>query len=236
MSRLRAAWGRLRDGSFRHNVPRWLGAVGIASLLLWGFVRLGGEMLEGDTGAIDRWILLALRRPDDLSRPAGPHWLEGAMLDLTSLGSPAVLTLTGALAVAYLLAIRRFRLSGVLATALVLGTVAEQALKVGFARPRPDVVPHLAAVHSLSFPSGHAMLSAIVYLSLGALLAAAQPDRRAGAFVLGTSVLLTLIVGLSRVYLGVHWPSDVLAGWMAGALWAVLFWEIARAGSGPRTE
>jgi undecaprenyl-diphosphatase len=101
-------------------------------------------------------------------------------------------------------------------------------LKEFFERPRPDLVPHGAEVFTASFPSGHAMMSAVVYLTLGALLARVETGLRVKAFVLSVSVLLTVLVGISRVYLGVHWPTDVLAGWTVGAAWAVMCWLIAR--------
>jgi undecaprenyl-diphosphatase len=101
------------------------------------------------------------------------------------------------------------------------------ALKLGFARPRPDLVPHGVRVYTASFPSGHAMLSAVTYLTLGALLARVQPQRRVKAFLLGLAIALTVLIGMSRVYLGVHWPSDVLAGWCGGAAWASLCWFVA---------
>jgi undecaprenyl-diphosphatase len=100
-------------------------------------------------------------------------------------------------------------------------------LKMGFERPRPDLVPHATQVYTASFPSGHAMLSAVTYLTLGALLSRVQRRRRVKAFFLGLALTLTLLIGLSRVYLGVHWPSDVLAGWCIGAAWASLCWFVA---------
>jgi undecaprenyl-diphosphatase len=106
---------------------------------------------------------------------------------------------------------------------MLLSTV----LKMGFERPRPDLVPHATRVYTASFPSGHAMLSAVTYLTLGALLARVQPNRRLKAYLIGLALCITLLVGASRVYLGVHWPSDVLAGWCGGAAWAALCWFIA---------
>jgi undecaprenyl-diphosphatase len=108
------------------------------------------------------------------------------------------------------------------------GQLLSSVLKLGVDRPRPELVSHLADVHTLSFPSGHAMMSAVTYLTLGALLARIMPNTALRIYVLGVAILATFLVGASRVYLGVHWPSDVLAGWCAGAAWAMLCWLIAR--------
>jgi len=102
-------------------------------------------------------------------------------------------------------------------------------LKLGVDRPRPDLVPHLVEEYTASFPSGHAMLSAVVYLMLGGLLSRVEGPRCIKIYVLSVSLILTFLVGLSRIYLGVHWPTDVLAGWCAGATWAVLCWRVALA-------
>jgi undecaprenyl-diphosphatase len=117
------------------------------------------------------------------------------------------------------------------------GTAISEGLKMGFNRPRPDLVAHVVETTSMSFPSGHAMLSAVTYLTLGALIARTQEKKRLRGYVLGAAVLLTLLIGASRVYLGVHWPTDVLAGWCLGAAWALLCWAVATwlTRSSPRT-
>jgi undecaprenyl-diphosphatase len=196
---------------------------------VWSFVELAGEVREGETERIDRALLLALRSAADPADPLGPPWLEGVARDLTALGGNAVLGLL-ALMITIFLWLRRLRGAAVLLAASVAGgMLASQVLKFVFERPRPDLVPHGAEVFTASFPSGHAMMSAVVYLTLGVLLARVEPDLRVKAFVLATAVLLTVLVGVSRVYLGVHWPSDVLAGWTVGAAWAAMCWLIARA-------
>jgi undecaprenyl-diphosphatase len=169
---------------------------------------------------LDLRILLALRSKGDLSDPIGPAWLERVALDLTALGGHAVLVLL-VLGVAGWLLLKRRRSAALWLVLWSAGaTLLNAVLKTLFARARPDVVDHLVVVVTHSFPSGHALMSAAIYLMLVALPARdlAQPGSR--RFLAGLAVLLTLLVGSSRVYLGVHWPSDVLGGWVIGALWA----------------
>jgi len=203
-------------------------AVIVVAAGLWGFVELMEVARDSAPHGFDTEILLALRTPDDLATPIGPHWLKDAMRDLTSLGSVAVLTLITIVVIGYLLVVRQAQMALFVFVSIAGGQVLGSLLKLGVDRPRPDIVPHLAKVHTLSFPSGHAMMSAVVYLTLGALLAQTLPDRTTRIYVLCIAVLATLIVGLSRLYLGVHWPSDVAAGWCAGAAWAMLCWLAAR--------
>ena len=101
-------------------------------------------------------------------------------------------------------------------------------LKNTIDRERPDLVPHHTRVYTASFPSGHSMLAASTFLTMGALLARVQRRKRMKAYILLVAITATLLVGLSRVYLGVHWPTDVLAGWTAGAAWALSCWLLAR--------
>lgn len=201
-----------------------LAALAIAAGALWLFVELAGEVREGASLAFDRELLLAMRTPGDLADPVGPGWVEEMARDFTALGSLGVLALVALAVVGYLL-ISRLRAAAVLvAVAVGGGTLVSTLLKHGFDRTRPDLVPHAMDVYTASFPSGHSMLSAVTYLTLAALLMRLQPHRRAKVYVLVTAVLLTLLVGASRVYLGVHWPSDVLAGWAVGATWAIACW------------
>ncbi len=193
----------------------------------WAFIEIAGDVMEGDTAALDRAALLALRDAADPADPLGPHWLEEAMRDLTGLGGHAVLTIVTLSAVAYLLLAGKRHAALLVVVAVGGGMLLSHGLKLGFERPRPDLVPHGMRVYTASFPSGHAMLSAVVYLTLGALLTRVERRRHIRAFLLGTAILVTVLVGLSRIYLGVHWPSDVLAGWCGGAAWASLCWFIA---------
>lgn len=207
---------------------------------LAGFFLL--MLLAGDKTphALDRDILLLLRNPTDPADPLGPRWVEETVRDFTALGSGGVLVFVVLAVILY------FLISGRAASALFVlaavggGQILSSGLKLLVDRPRPDVVPHGMEVFTLSFPSGHAMLSAVTYLTLGAMLARVMPGRGLKIYVMGIAAALTVLVGMSRLYLGVHWPSDVLAGWCAGAAWAMLCWLLARlllsrrgAGEGP---
>ncbi|WP_434150336.1 phosphatase PAP2 family protein [Methylocaldum gracile subsp. desertum] len=195
---------------------------------IWGFIELADEVAEGQTRAVDTAILLALRNPADPADPIGPRWLEEMFRDFTALGGVSVIVFITLGAAGYLALLRKHRTVLLLAIAVGGGLLVNTLLKLGFDRPRPDLVPHGAYVYTASFPSGHAMLATATYLTLGALLARVLPDRRTKFFVLTMAVVLCLLVGLSRVYLGVHWPSDVAAGWMIGAAWALIWWLVAR--------
>ncbi|WP_294644160.1 phosphatase PAP2 family protein [uncultured Aureimonas sp.] len=207
---------------------RGLAFFGIISASLFGFLTIASEMREGETHAFDDAILRALRSPTDPADPIGPFWVEAVMRDLTALGGYTVLSLILVLAVTYLLMKGKRASAFMMAVAVVGGVILSNLLKIGFDRQRPDVVAHLVDVHSLSFPSGHAMLSAVTYLTLGALLARSERGIVMRAYFMGVAIVLTLLIGSSRVYLGVHYPTDVLAGWCAGSAWAFVCWWMAR--------
>lgn len=215
----------------------WLGRHELGSLLslcvlaggFWVFFEVASEVREGESRALDRALLLALRNPHDLSDPLGPPWFEEIVRDLTALGGVAVLTLVSVAVVTHLVLQRQPRAAAFVSVSVLGALGLSFALKGAFRRPRPELVPQLVHVTSSSFPSGHSMLSAAVYLTLGALLARFQANLWLKAHVLAWALLLTLLVGMSRVYIGVHWPSDVLAGWAAGAAWASMCWLGARA-------
>jgi undecaprenyl-diphosphatase len=229
----RALW-RAAGTLWRVSVGRWveqefavLAALALAAAALWGFVELAGEVLEGETHAFDERILLALRSATDRSDPLGPGWLEELMRDVTGLGGTGVLTFITLAAAGFLALNRKTHAALFVVAAVGGGMLLSTLLKIGFDRPRPDLVPHGALVYTASFPSGHAMLSAVVYLTLGALLARVQARHLLKLYLLGLAILLTVAVGASRVYLGVHWPTDVVAGWAVGAAWALLCWATA---------
>jgi undecaprenyl-diphosphatase len=182
--------------------------------------------MEGDTQAFDTKILRALRSPDDPSTPIGPAWIEGALLDLTAIGGPTVLALVVLAVIGFLLLQQRIRTALFVAVTSFSGELVDTAMKQAFNRPRPTIVPHLREVFSSSFPSGHAMESAIVYLTLGAILMRVAEDRITKMYCLGIAILLTVLVGMSRVYLGVHYPTDVIGGWIIGFAWASICWLV----------
>jgi undecaprenyl-diphosphatase len=199
---------------------------GFAAAALWGFVALVDEVLEGEVRDIDGRLLLSLRNPQDASDPLGPPWLEELMRDITAFGGTGPLAFITLAGMVYLLLRRRLRTALFLFAAIAGGQLLSSLLKAGFDRPRPDLVPHGMTVYTASFPSGHAMMTAIVYLTLAALLARSESRRRLKAFLLLLATSVTLMVGISRVYLGVHWPSDVLGGWMIGSAWAAGCWTL----------
>lgn len=196
-----------------------------ASLVLFG--QLADEVIEGETRAFDTTVLLALRSTADPSDPIGPGWLEDQMRDLTALGSLGLLTLMSLAVVGFLILQGKRRTAVLVVAAVGGGMLVSMLTKLGFDRPRPDLVPHAMQVYTASFPSSHAMMAAVTYLTLGALLARAQPRLRLKLYLIALAATLTVLVGLSRVYLGVHWPTDVLAGWTLGAAWALACWAIA---------
>lgn len=215
-------WARLS----RHQLGLLVG-LSLSAGLLFAFVELAGEVLEGETLAFDKTILLALRSAADPNEPGGPWWLARMARDITSLGSTTILTLTTVAALGFLLLLRKRAAALLVLVSVGGGMTLSSTLKALVGRARPDLVPHGDIVVTASFPSGHAMLSAIVYLTLGALLAQFVAGRRVKAYLLVCAMLLTLLVGASRVYLAVHWPTDVLAGWCVGAAWAALCWIVA---------
>jgi undecaprenyl-diphosphatase len=209
-------WRRRRLG-----LP-WLLLAGVLTGAGWGFLEIADEVTEGTLQSFDESVLLAFRSAEDPGDPWGPWWLERAARDYTALGGAPVLLFLVVGVVGFLFLLRKWRMGLAVLAAVLGGWGFNVLLKLLFDRPRPDLVPRLVEVASASFPSGHAMVAATTYLTLAALLMHVAPAYRVRAFVLSLGGLLTIVIGTSRVYLGVHWPSDVLAGWAAGTVWAVL--------------
>jgi undecaprenyl-diphosphatase len=195
---------------------------------VWGFAEIAGEVLEGDARWVDTYVLQALREPGQLGQPIGPVWLREAARDVTALGSPAVLMLTVAAVWGGLMLARERGMAWLALGSASGGLLMAVALKSLFTRSRPDAAFHATVASGYSFPSGHAMMSAVVFLTLSALAARLARQTRVRLYVMGLGCLLSGMVGLSRMYLGVHWLSDVAAGWAAGAAWAMLCWMLAQ--------
>lgn len=212
----------------RHFELRLLLPTLLMGVAVWGFLEIAGEVMEGSTRAMDEWILRQFRTGEQGQVPVGPVWLQEAMRDITALGSPAVLALTVGAVWGYLVMARQHAMSWLTLGSAFGGLLVASGLKWLFSQSRPDAAFHATVASGYSFPSGHTMMSAIVYLTLAALLARLVPRTRLRLYVMGTATLLTGLVGVSRVYLGVHWASDVAAGWAAGAAWALLCWLVAR--------
>lgn len=195
---------------------------------LTGFIELAGELREGEMRSFDEWALHLPRRPDDPTRLIGPSWLTESVTDLSALGSPTVLAIVLLSATGYLVLQHRYDAAALVVVASAGGGALSVGLKQVFGRGRPDVVPRLIQVNSLSFPSGHSMVALVIYLTLGALLARFATRRRVRVYVIANALSLTFLIGVTRICLGVHYPTDVLAGWSAGLAWALLCWLIAR--------
>jgi len=213
----------------RDRTELWLlvGTLALLSIILV-ILNLTGEVLEGDTLEFDKRMLASLRKADNPAQPIGPAWLELAAFDVTALGGPTVLGMTVLAVVGFLVLQGMYRNAAFVFLASVGGWMLNDLLKEVFARPRPQVVPHLRQVMSLSFPSGHALTSAAIFLTLGALLMRVAQSRLVKFYIMFIAMTATLLVGATRVYLGVHYPTDVLAGWLIGISWALFCWLLER--------
>jgi undecaprenyl-diphosphatase len=201
-------------------------AIALSAFALWVFIEIAEEMREGDTRAFDTRLLMLFRNAADPALPLGPSWLREVMRDITALGSTFVLLLVTLASVGFLALAGNRRAALLVLGSVGGGMVLSSALKAAFDRPRPDAVLHTMQVYSASFPSGHALMSAVVYLTLAALIAATVRDNRLRFYILALGLAITLMVGVSRVYLGVHWPTDVIGGWALGASWAIACWSV----------
>jgi undecaprenyl-diphosphatase len=181
-------------------------------------------LASGHIFAIDNDMLLLLRQATDLQQPTGPHWLLNAFENFTSLGSSAVTGLILAIAIVATIAVRDYRSGLYLALVYAGAQILSNGAKVLIARPRPEIVPHLVDAGGFSFPSGHSTLSAGTYLALGLLIAGRQSTTSMRVLVLLAAATPIALVGFSRIYLGVHYPTDVLGGWLIGASWALTTW------------
>ncbi|SRR5690606_4157799 len=193
----------------------------------WAFIEIADEVNEGSTKAFDETILTTLRNAENYEIPRGPKWLPEAVRDITALGGGMVLFLLTASVAGFLILQKEYKIMWLMLITVAGGALLSYGLKEFYARERPDVVLHLMAETSLSFPSGHSMMSIVVYLALGSLIARLQTRRRIRVYIITLALFLSFLIGLSRIYLGVHYPTDVLAGWSVGLAWASLVWFAA---------
>jgi len=221
-----SAFARILSWLGGHELGTLLAMAGIAAGV-WTFGWIADEVFEGGTRALDRKLILAMRRPGDFAL-LGPPPVQEAARDITALGGVAVLTLVTVIAAGFLSLDGKRHMAFFVLGSVLGGQLIGTILKDLFQRPRPDLVPFSAYASGASFPSGHTLMSAVTYLTLGALLARSQERKRVKAYLLLVAIFLTFAVGVTRVYLGVHWPTDVLAGWTAGAVWALICWLTAR--------
>ncbi len=223
-------WVKLRDTAHRlyaktpevEAIPVML--IALIAAGIWVFIEIADEVIEGESRAFDEWLMLSLRSPDDHANPLGPAWLEETARDITAFGSTFALIFISLVVFFWLLMTKRPHGALLLAIALIGGTLLNNGLKFLFDRPRPDLVAHGTEVFTLSFPSSHAMMSATVYLTLGVMVMRYSSALRLKIYAMSVAILLAVLVGVSRVYLGVHWPTDVVAGWAVGAVWASACW------------
>jgi undecaprenyl-diphosphatase len=194
---------------------------------IWAFLAIADEVGENETRHFDETTLLAMRVPGNPSDPIGSPRVEEMARDLTALGGFTLLSGVTLIAVGVAVFAGRGKLALLAVISVLLGMAVMNQLKQGYDRPRPDLVEHATLVHNASFPSGHSMMAAMIYLTIGILIARTQSKKRVRGFVIAISVIITLLVGVSRVYLGVHWPTDVLAGWALGGAWAIAFWLVS---------
>ena len=209
----------------------WLALVA----LVWLFFRVASEVSEKETDALDNKILFLLRAPGNPSVPVGPLWLQEAMRDITALGGFTLLTIIVIAAVTALLLHKRRLPAAVLTATVILAHLSSDVLKIFYDRARPDAALHAVRVYSQSFPSGHATMAATTFLTLAVIVSTLETSRRDKLVAFALAAAATIAVGFSRVYLGVHWPSDVLAGWIAGGSWALGAHIALKLGSGAPT-
>ncbi|MBU0860127.1 MAG: phosphatase PAP2 family protein [Alphaproteobacteria bacterium] len=199
-------------------------ALFVLFLLLASLEEIVDDVMEGDTHALDQYVLMLFRDPQNINDTVGPHWVAEMMRDFSALGGFTVLTMVTIAVAVYFFVAKKAGKAWYMLMAVGTGTLLTNILKAGFDRPRPNLSLLDTYTYTSSFPSGHSMMAAVVYLTLGGLLAQSQQQKRMKFYIFGMALVTAFLVGISRVFLGAHWVSDVAAGWMAGLAWALLFW------------
>jgi len=192
-----------------------------------GFLLIAGFVSSGSADNFDIRILKSFRYPGNLARPIGPAWLFEIMRDITSLGGSTIGSLITFFVIGYFILQKQYSMLFLVLTAVIGGAIIDVELKELFSRIRPQIIPSLIPEKSFGFPSGHSMMSTIIYLSLASLIARLQVRWRDKIYIISVAVFLSFMIGISRVYLGVHYPTDVLGGWSLGLAWAALCWFVA---------
>jgi undecaprenyl-diphosphatase len=211
----------------RRAEPRLLMPFFVVATLLLAFGFIAAAVMAGASLKFDRYVMFVFRSSaNNFSAPVGPPWVQEMARDVTALGSFSVLGLLLVAVVGYLLLVRKREQALLFLVAVLGGVAVNSLLKVAFGRPRQDLFAPAARVFTASFPSDHAALSAIAYMTLAALLARTVASRAARIYLIAVAITLVILIGASRVYLGVHYPSDILAGWCVGSAWALACWTI----------
>jgi len=216
----------VRGMRYRPRAVLPVAVIGIMGLGLYLFLTIADEVAEGELREWDERLFLAFRNPANPADPLGPSWVEESALEITALGGYSLIILALATVVGLLLVTRRYGPALYAVLSVGSGSLISFFSKQFYDRARPDLVPQLDIVHTASFPSGHAMVTTVAYLTLAALVIRFFDDVRVRIYVAGVAILVSILVGLSRIYLGVHWPSDVAAGWALGVAWASLAWLV----------
>lgn len=190
------------------------------------FIEIGRMVDKGSTQRFDEWVILSLRNSEDVNLPIGPKWISEFMNDITTLGGGYIIGIITIFVIGYLILQKRFDALFIVLAATIGGTLIVFGLKDLYGRERPDLIFRLHETNSLSFPSGHSMMSAVVYLTQAAIIARFQRNIKIRFYILSAALFLTFIIGVSRVYLGVHYPTDVIAGWTIGLAWATFCWFV----------
>jgi len=192
---------------------------------LWVFAEVTDEVIEGETRYFDERVVEFMRNPEDPETAWGPSWLQKTGSNISALGGIPVLSLVTLMITGLSLLRRRYAEVYLLIAGIVGAFVLNILLKYIFARERPPFTD-TDDLLSPGFPSGHAMVATTAYLLWGLLLARTQKERRPQVYIIASGLVTAFLVGLSRVYLGVHYPTDVLAGWTAGLVWALTVWTL----------